>query len=237
MFLKKMNEKLSRSLEDAGLTKPTDLQKETWGTIKSGADCVFLADKDLGKSTTIVINVIQRLEKPFEESPRALIFVKDKAKVLEMVEMFKKYDSYGNLRVYGVYEQGDIDYDKNQISLGLDVLIGSTPRLSDMFSSAGFDVNQLKMFIVDDIEDQLKVRMETKIVRISNSIAKTQRLFFTDVITDRVEILADKIMIEPVFFEFDNQDDDEEEEYDEELEGLAGLEFDDETEEEEDNNK
>jgi len=214
MFLKKINEQLGLALEEAGLTKPTELQKETWGTIKSGADCVFLADSTLGKTTTIVINVIQRLEKSFQESPRALIFVKDKAKVLEMMELFKKYGNYTDLRVYGVYEQGDIDYDKNQISLGIDVLIGSTNRLNDMFSTAGFDVNQLKMFIVDDTEDQLKVRMETKITRISNSITKTQRLFFTDVITDRVETLADRIMIEPVFFEFD--DGEEDEEYDDE---------------------
>ena len=216
MFLKKINEKLNLALEEAGLTKPTELQKETWGTIKSGADCVFLADSSLGKTTTIVINVIQRLEKEFEESPRALIFVKDKAKVLEMMELFKKYGNHTNLRVYGVYEQGDIDYDKNQISMGIDVLIGSTPRLNDMFSTAGFDVNQLKMFIVDDTEDQLKVRMETKIARISNSIIKTQRLFFTDVITDRVEALADRIMIEPVFFEFDDEEEDED--YDDEEE-------------------
>lgn len=215
MFLKKINEKLNLALEEAGLTKPTELQKETWGTIKSGVDCVFLADSSLGKTTTIVISVIQRLEKAFEESPRALIFVKDKAKVLEMMEMFKKYGNYHDLRVYGVYEQGDIDYDKNQISLGIDVLIGTTGRLNDMFSTAGFDVNQLKMFIVDDTEDQLKVRMDVKLVRISDSIAKTQRLFFTDVITDRVEILADKIMIEPVFFEFDEEED---EEFDEEEE-------------------
>ncbi|MCO6146768.1 DEAD/DEAH box helicase [Flavobacterium sp. NRK1] len=216
MFLKKINEKLALALEEAGINEPTELQKESWSTIKSGADCVFLADSDLGKTTTIVINVIQRLEKAFEESPRALIIVKDKTKVVEMMELFRKYGNYNNLRVYGVYEQGDIDYDKNQISLGIDVLIGTAVKLNDMFSSAGFDVNRLKMFIVDDIEDQLKVRMETKIVRMSDSIAKTQRLFFTDVITDRVEILADKIMVEPVFFEFDEEDEEfnEEEETD-----------------------
>ncbi|PZR23446.1 MAG: RNA helicase [Flavobacterium psychrophilum] len=217
MKLKKINEKLARALEEAGLTEPTELQKETWSTIKSGADCVFLADSSLGKTTTIVINVIQRLDKPFEESPRALIMVQDKAKVLEMMELFKKYGNYNNLRVYGVYEQGDIDYDKNQISVGIDVLIGTPVRLNDMFSTAGFDVNQLKMFIVDDTEDLLKVRMEPKIARISNSITKTQRLFFTDVITDRVEILADKIMIEPLFFEFDEEDEDYDEEEDDNI--------------------
>ena len=135
--------------------------------------------------------------------------VQDKAKVLEMQELFSLYGSHTNLRVYGTYEQGDMDYDKNQISLGIDVLVGTPTRLNDMFSTAGFDVNQLKMFIVDETEAALKNRLEPKIVRISDSIAKTQRLFFTDVITERVEILADKIMVEPYFFEFDNEDDED----------------------------
>jgi len=211
MLLKKINPSLSQALAEAGLTEPNDLQQETFGTIKSGADCVLCVPDGYGKTTTIVINVIQRLEKAFEESPRALIIVQDKAKVLEMMELFRKFGNYTDLRVYGVYEQGDIDYDKNQISLGIDVLIGTPVKLSNMFSSAGFDVNRLKMFVIDDTETILKNRHDTKIARISEGIAKTQRLFFTDIITDRVEMFADRLMIEPLFFEFD--DEDEEEEY------------------------
>ncbi len=203
MFLKKINEKLLQSIEEAGFTEPTELQKESFGTIKSGADCVLSAPSAEGKSTTIVINVIQKLEKAFQQSPRALVIVQDKAKVLEMEEIFATLGKYTDLRVYGVYEQGDIDYDKNQISVGIDVLIGTPGRLNDMFATAGYDVNQLKMFIVDDAEVLLKARMDSKITRISNSIAKTQRLFFTDIITERVEILADRLMVEPLFFEFE----------------------------------
>lgn len=206
MFLKKINPGLEKALEEAGLTEPTELQKDSFGTIKSGVDCVLAADASQGKTTTIVINVIQRLEKSFEQSPRALIIVEDKARVLEMMELFKNYGSFTDLRVYGVYEQGDIDYDKNQISVGIDVLIGTPTRLNDMFASAGFDVNRLKMFVVDDTEALLKLRMEPKISRLSNSIAKTQRLFFTDVITERVELLADKLMVEPLFFEMDDEE-------------------------------
>jgi hypothetical protein len=36
------------------------------------------------------------------------------------------------------------------------------------------------------------------------SAEKTQRLFFCSQITERVEILADKIMIEPLFFEMEH---------------------------------
>ncbi len=208
MFLKKINEKLLQGIEEAGFTEPTELQKESFGTIKSGADCVLSAPSAEGKSTTIVINVIQKLGKAFQQSPRALIIVQDKAKVLEMEEIFATLGKYTDLRVYGVYEQGDIDYDKNQISVGIDVLIGTPGRLNDMFATAGYDVNQLKMFIVDDAEVLLKARMDSKITRISNSIAKTQRLFFTDVITERVEILADRLMVEPLFFEFEEDEED-----------------------------
>ncbi len=210
MKLKKINENLAQTLEEAGLTIPTAVQKSTFGTIKSGADCVVAAPDGMGKTTTIVINIIQRLEKAFEQSPRALVIAQDKAKVLEMEELFDTYAKHTDLRVYGVYEQGDIDYDKNQISVGIDILIGTPGRLNDMFSSAGFDVNQLKMFILDDANVILKARHDTKVVRMSDGIAKTQRIFFTDEITERVESLADRIMIEPLFFEFDEDDDHEE---------------------------
>ncbi len=218
MFLKKINPGLSEALEDAGFTQPTELQKATFGVIKSGADCVLSAAKDQGKSTAIVINVIQRLEKEFQESPRALVIVQTKEKVLELMEQFKLFGRNTDLRIYGVHEKGDLDYDKNQISLGIDVLIGTPQRLSDMFASAGFDVNQLKMFILDDAYEILKLRHDVRIMRMSDGIPKTQRLFFTNGISDRIEALADKIMIEPTFFEFDEEEDDDNEEEDNEEE-------------------
>ncbi|QEE51437.1 DEAD/DEAH box helicase [Flavobacterium alkalisoli] len=213
MFLKKIYDKLSEGIELAGFTEPTELQKESFGTIKSGADCVLAMPDGGSKTTTIVINVIQKLQKAFEQSPRALIMVQDKAKVLEMLEIFETLGKFTDLRVYGVYDQTDIDEDKNQISIGIDVLIGTPNKLNDMFSGAGFDVNQLKMFVVDDTEILLKNRQEPKISRLSNSMGKMQRIFFTDIITERVELLADRIMIEPYFFEFDDEegDDDDDE--------------------------
>ena len=84
MKLKKINPGLQQSLEEAGLTDPTELQAETFSSIKSGADCVIAGPRDEGKTTAIVINVIQKLEKAQEQSPRDLVIVQDKAKVLEL---------------------------------------------------------------------------------------------------------------------------------------------------------
>ncbi|HEU4791558.1 MAG TPA: DEAD/DEAH box helicase [Flavobacterium sp.] len=216
MKLKKINQVLQEALIDNGLTEANEMQKETFSTIKSGADAIIVSPKGSGKSTTIVINVIQQLVCEGEESPRALIIVEDKTKVLEMEELFEKFGKFTNLRVYGVHDKGDMDYDKNYISTGIDVLIGTPNKLSDMFSTAGYNVNRLKMFILDDADPILKLRHETKIMRISNSIAKTQRIIFTDQLTERIEILADKMLLEPYVFDFEEEYDEDEEDLEEE---------------------
>ena len=211
MKLKKINENLQKALIENGLVEANAMQQETFSTLKSGADCLIVAPKGSGKTTTIVINVIQRLAGANEESPRALIVVEDKAKVLAMEELFDKYNQYTKLEVYGVHDKGDMDYDKNYISTGIDVLIGTPSRLNEMFSSAGYNVNRLKMFIIDDTDPILKLRHEIKIMRISNSIAKTQRIIFAEQITERIDLLAEKMLIEPFEFDFDEEEDDDEE--------------------------
>jgi ATP-dependent RNA helicase RhlE len=206
MKLKKINENLQNALIEAGLTEANDLQQETFSTLKSGADCIIISPPKTGKSTTIVLNVIQQLVAEGEESPRALIIVEDKAKVLEMEELFEKLGNYTNLRVYGVHDKGDMEYDKNYISTGIDVLIGTPNRLSEMFTTAGYNINRLKMFILDDADPILKLRHETKIMRISNSITKTQRIIFSDTLTDRIDVLAEKMLVEPFLIEMEDEE-------------------------------
>ena len=203
MNLKKINPNLQQALTENGLPEANEMQQETFSTIKSGADAVIQSAGGSGKTTTIVLNVIQKLEKTRDESTRALIIVESKEKVLEMEELFLKYGAYTDLSILGVHDKGDIDYDKNIVSMGLDILIGTPNKINAMFSSAGFNSNTIKLMIVDDADVLFRSRMDAVVLRLSNSIEKTQRLFFCSQVTERVASLADKIMIEPVFFEME----------------------------------
>ncbi len=201
MQLKKINSNLQKALQENGLLEPNQMQLETFSTIKSGADAVIQSEEGSGKTTTIVFNVIQKLEKTIDESTRALIIVESKEKVMAMEALFLNYGVYTDLSILGVHDKGDIDYDKNVVSMGLDILIGTPNKINAMFSSAGFNSNTIKLLIVDDADVLFRNRMDAVVLRLSNSIEKTQRLFFCSQITERVESLADKIMIEPLFFE------------------------------------
>jgi superfamily II DNA/RNA helicase len=76
------------------------------------------------------------------------------------------------------------------------MLIGTPNKSSEMFTTAGFNVNRLKMFIIDDADSILKLRHETKLMRMSNS-NKTQRII-SERLTGRIESLVDKMMVEPL---------------------------------------
>lgn len=210
MNLKKINPNLQKALEENNITEPTEVQADCWGTLKSGADAVVVMPEGEGKSATIAYTVIQKLEKAVGESTRALIIVHEKEDVLQMLEYFEKFGKYTNLRVIGCNDKTDIDDEKNIISAGMDVLISTPNKVNAMFSGAGFNMNTIKIFVVDDADVIFKLRHDSIVQRLSMSIEKTQRLFFTSNLTERVEILADKIMIEPFLFGVEDYEEDEE---------------------------
>ncbi|MGL4585151.1 MAG: DEAD/DEAH box helicase [Flavobacterium sp.] len=211
MKLKKINSTLQENLVRNGLLEPTTLQKKTFGTIKSGRDVVVFGPKEQGKTTAMIIAAIQRVDKLVEEdiATKVLIVVKDKFEVERLLEVFDAYTKYMDLRVYGVHDYTDLDEDKNQLSLGNDILIGTATRLNEMFASAGFDVNQLKMYIIDDIDLQLRNRLEPRLHRLSESIGKTQRVYFATEFVEQLDMFADKSLTEDAEW-FDFYDDEEE---------------------------
>ncbi len=205
MNLKKINPNLQKALAETGLTEPNDLQRDTFSTIKSGADCVLISPPGSGKSTTIALNVIQKLQRPEGESTRALVLVESKEKMLEMEQMFGELNKYNGLRIYGTNDKTDIDNDKNLISLGVDVLIGTPGKINALFSGAGFNMNTIKIFVVDDADEVFRSRHDAIVQRLSDSVAKTQRIFTATEVTEKLEIVADKIMVEPLWLEPDDE--------------------------------
>lgn len=212
MKLKKINQELESILHAQGFEVATLLQKKSFGTIKSGVDTFLCGPRTEGKSLSIVLSVLQRLESVKEEdiATQALIVVQDKDAVLELIALFESLNAPFGLRIYGVHERTDLDQDKNMLSLGNDILIGTPERLNEMLSAAGFDVNQLKLFIIDDLDTILRMRLEPRLFRLSQSIGKTQRLFTATAFDERVDVFIDKTMNEDVsIFDFSMEEEEE----------------------------
>lgn len=200
MNLKKINPNLQKALVEYGLNEPYAIVETTFSAVKSGADCYILAPE--GKTTMLVINAIQKLGKPEGESTRALILVESKEKMLEMTELFGRYAKYTGLRIYGTNDKTDIDNDKNLISLGIDILIGTPNKINALFSGAGFNMNTVKLFIVDDADRIFAARHESTVMRLAESVKSTQYIFTMSAGTEKTAAVSEKIMDEAQWFDF-----------------------------------
>lgn len=200
MNLKKINPALKQNIEEQSI-EIFPLVEESFSTIKSGVDVVVISENIEVLTQLAAISIIQKLQKPGAEYPRALVIVKDIDEVFAMRDALEHLGALNQLRLYYSHEKTDLDNDKNQISLGIDVLIGTPQRISELFSGAGFDANRLLLFVIHDTLELLKKRHTNLLSRLLESIKKPQRLFTSQEIDERLENFAYKNMGEEQWFE------------------------------------
>ncbi|MDR5589750.1 DEAD/DEAH box helicase [Christiangramia sp. SM2212] len=195
MSFKKLNPLLKEALNDLGYESPTAFQKKALPKIKSGADLYCLAPDNAGKTTALIISVIQKLKaEAFEDSPRALIYVKDKEAALELEQRFRDFTREMDLRIYCAYEEQNIDDQKDDIYYGVDIVIATPKRLSKLFSMTGIHLGQLQLFIIEDAEFMAKSGLYNDVVRIPLSINKCQYLVFAAEMEPKIERLQEQFM-------------------------------------------
>jgi len=195
MSFKKLNPPLKEAIERLAYETPTSFQKKALPKIKSGADLYLLAPDNSGKTTAMIISVIQKLNsEAFEDSPRALIYVKDKEAALELEQKFKDFTREMDLRIYCAYEDQNIDDQKDDIYYGVDIVIATPKRLSKLFSMTGIHLGQLQLFILEDAEFLSKAGLIDDVVRIPLSINKCQYLVFAEKMEPKMKRLQDLFM-------------------------------------------
>ena len=198
MNLKKLIPELVSGLNDAGFDKtPKKIQSASIPQIKSGADLFIVSPKGSGKSTAIVIGIIQQLKEAFEEAPRAIIMAATKDKAFELEAQFKIIGKHTNLRTFTVFDQGIIQYQKEMIYEGLDVLIGTPKRLNELVKLNGVRLTKVKIFVVDDA-DSFRLDKYTLIYRIADSIIdKSQFIMLATSWNKTFARLSERIMKNP----------------------------------------
>jgi superfamily II DNA/RNA helicase len=195
MAFKKIQEQLKKALEQQGIKELFPFQKAVVPKLKGGASIFGIAPHGAGKTTSIVIGTLQKLNcEAFEEAPRALIFVKDKEAALAMQREFERFTRRMDLRIYSVYEEHNIEAQRNEIFEGVDIVIATPKRLSKIFYLNGINLGKLKLFIVDDAEFLSKPGPFSDVIRIPESLDRCQYAIFSTKFDGRMERMQELFM-------------------------------------------
>lgn len=201
MFKEKLNKKLASALLERGFEEPTALQLKCIPKINGGMDVIGVGEEGCGKTSSILIGVIQKLGSAFEDAPRALIIVPNEAKGLAMLEQFKLLSYNTDLRAETVFESGKIDKQTEAIYFGTDIIIATPRRLMEIYIRKTLNITKIKVLAFDDTEILVKENIFSYLERLSLSLPKCQHLVFAKEINSKVQKIIDKFLINPFVVE------------------------------------
>jgi len=202
MKLKKLTPELVSGIIDAGFDKnPTTIQTLSIPKIKSGADMFCIAPQETGKTSAIVMGVIQQLKEEFEEAPRAIIITSSKEDAFAMEEQFEHLGKHTNLRTFVAFDQGILQYQKDMIYEGLDILICTPKRLTELVNINGVPMTKVKMLVVDNADAVITNSHHAIIYRIGDGLKKAQFLLFAKKWHRNFETIDERLMKNPLILE------------------------------------
>lgn len=195
MPFKKLKPLLKDIIEHVNIEEATAFQKNTIPKIKSGANVFAVGPENSGKTTTLILSVLQKL-KDYEEhdNPRVLVFVKDKESALGLQEKFEVFTKNMNLTVYSVYEEQNIQTQKDIIYQGIDIVITTAKRLTKLYLMNGINLNDMTTIILEDAQMLPRIDFGADIVRIAESFPKCQYIIFSTEYDEKLKSLKNSFM-------------------------------------------
>ncbi len=197
MNLKKIIPELVQGMEKSGFkNNPKEIQTKSIPHIKSGGDLFIIAPEGAGKTNAIVMGVIQQLKAEFEDAPRAIIITSTKQKAYEIETQFETLGRYTNLRTTVVFDKGILQYQKDVIFEGVDVIIGTPKRVYELIKAQGIAFSNMKMIVIDEADSFKQVEYAT-LYGTTDAAPKSQLIISANKWIEKFDSLSERIMKSP----------------------------------------
>ncbi len=195
-----IKKQLRKAVDDLGFEKPTPIQQASYSTILAGSDFVGIAQTGTGKTIAYLLPILQDLKFSDQPQPRVLILAPTRELVIQIVEQIEKLTPYLSVRVLGVYGgSNNIIGQKQALSEGIDVIVGTPRRLYDLALSNLLRLKFIKKLVIDEVDIMLDFGYKTQLKNIFEHLPiKRQNILFSATMTSYVDELTDGFLINPV---------------------------------------
>ena len=139
-----LNTTLRNALEELNLTEPTPIQVAAFPILMSGKDVVGVAQTGTGKTFAYLLPILRQLSFSKQKHARVLIVVPTRELVVQVVGEIQKLTKYMSVRTKGAYGGVNMNTQKDELELGMDILVATPGRLVDLVLSHAIKLTSIK---------------------------------------------------------------------------------------------
>jgi len=149
---------LMQGIEAAGFSKCTPIQAETLPIALQGHDVAGQAQTGTGKTAAFLIAIYNRLltKSPSEQrkpsQPRALIVAPTRELAMQIHTDAQLLGKYCKMRVCLAYGGTGYESQREAITAGVDILVGTPGRLIDYFKQHIYNLKEIEAVVLDEAD-------------------------------------------------------------------------------------
>jgi ATP-dependent RNA helicase RhlB len=196
---------LRRGIADAGFATCTPIQAESLPIALTGGDVAGQAQTGTGKTAAYLISLYQYLETrpallPDKPGPRALILAPTRELAVQIHKDATALGTHLGYRLGLAFGGQDYDKQRDELTAGVDILIGTPGRMIDFFKQGVFGLNNIQVLVIDEADRMFDlgfIRDIRYVLRRLPERDRRQNLLFSATLSHRVLELAYEHMNEP----------------------------------------
>lgn len=201
-------EPIQRALADMGYTHCTPIQEQTLPRLLEGKDVAGQAQTGTGKTAAFLLATIHRLltveAKPipegFTSAPRALMVAPTRELAVQIEKDAQPLLAHTDLKMTVVYGGTNYDAQRDAVSAGVDILVGTPGRLIDYYKQRCYTLARGDAVVLDEADRMFDLGFIDDIRFLLRKLPEpTQRLnmLFSATLSHRVLELAFEHMNDP----------------------------------------
>ena len=202
----KITRQFLNAIDDCGYTSPSPIQEKAIPRINAGQDVIGIAQTGTGKTAAFALPVLQKVKYAQGIEPRALVLVPTKELVIQVHEVFSTLAKYTDLRCIALYGGVGPKTQLEELSKGVDIIIGTPGRFLDLYLRGGIETKKIKTMVLDECDRMMDMGFMPQLRNILEVIPrKRQNLLFSATFPERVEILSEEFLLWPTKVEVSPQ--------------------------------
>ena len=209
-------EPIVETLAAAGITHPFPIQELAIPIALTGADMIGQARTGTGKTLAFGAPLLMHLVLPdhpdFDEyegygKPQALVMTPTRELALQVSSDLKLAASRLGARVLTIY--GGVPYEEQleQLSTGVDVVVGTPGRLLDLANRKSLDLSKARVVVLDEADEMLDLGFLPDVERlVARTPRSRQTLLFSATMPAQIVALARANLNQPVHVRAEGHD-------------------------------
>lgn len=193
---------LERALSKQEYTIPTPIQSKAIPGLMEGRDLIGIAQTGTGKTAAFILPILQRMTEEYPRKIKTLVLAPTRELAAQIGESFTNYGEFlkfKNTVIFGGVGQGR---QVQALYRGVDILVATPGRLLDLMNQRKLTLDNIEFFVLDEADRMLDMGFIRDITKIISKLpSRRQTLFFSATMSPQINVLAKKLLHNPIHVE------------------------------------